>query len=71
MSYRGGHVEWGKSNRDCRVNVDVAGLMQMCKRDCANTLYKFCGRVNRRKFGVPMEGYTIAMLPALAILAMR
>ena len=30
-----------------------------------NTLYKFCGKVNRRKFGVPMGGF---MSPALAIL---
>ena len=39
MSYRGGLVEWGKAKRDCRVNVDFARLMQMCRFDCANTLY--------------------------------
>ena len=69
MSYRGGLVEWGKANNycnnDCRVNVDFARLMQMCRFDCANTLYKSCGKVNRRRFGVPMGGY---MSPALAIL---
>ena len=65
MSYRGGLVSWGKANRDNRVNVDFARLMQMCRFDCANTLYKFCGKVNRRKFGVPMGGF---MSPALAIL---
>ena len=65
MSYRGGLVEWGKANRDYRVNIDFARLMQMCRFDCANTLYKFCGKVNRRRFGVPMGG---CMAPALAIL---
>ena len=42
-----------------------ARLVQMCRVDCANTLYKFCGKVNWRRFGVPMEGY---IPPALAIL---
>ena len=37
----------------------------MCRFDCANTLCKFCGKVNRRRFEVPMGGY---MPPALAIL---
>ena len=37
----------------------------MCQFDCANALYKFCGKVNRRRFGVPMGGF---MSPALAIL---
>ena len=44
MSYRGGLVHWEKANRDARVNVDFARLMQMCRFDCANTLYKFCGK---------------------------
>ena len=65
MSYCGGLVEWGKANRDNRVNVDFVRLMQMCRFDCANTLYKFSGIVNRRGFGVPMDG---VMSPALAIL---
>ena len=65
MSYRGGLVCWGKAKRDNRVNVDFARLMQMCRFDCADTLYKFCGKVNRRKFGVLMGGF---MSPALAIL---
>ena len=65
MSYRGGLVRWGNANRDARVNADFARLMQMCRFDCANTLYKFCGKVNRRRFGVPMGGF---MSPALAIL---
>ena len=77
LSHRGGRVEWGKANRDGRVNVDLqchnmhvsfARLIQMCRFDCANTLsntYKFCGKVNRRRFGVPMGGF---MSPALAIL---
>ena len=59
MSYRGGLVSWGKANRDNRVNVDFARLMQMCRFDCANTLYKFCGKVNRRRFWIPMGGYSI------------
>ena len=47
------------------VDVDFARLIQMCRFDCANTLYKFCGQVNRCKFGVPMGG---CMSPGLAIL---
>ena len=59
MSHSGGVVEiWGKASRD----VDFARLIQMCRFDCADTLYKFCGKVNRRRFGVPMGGY---MAPAL------
>ena len=65
MSYRGGLVEWGKADRDCRVSVDFARLMQMCRFDCANTLYKFCGKVNCRRFGVPMGDF---LSRALAIL---
>ena len=37
----------------------------MCRFDFADTLYKFCGKVDCRRFGVPMGGY---ILPALAIL---
>ena len=65
MSYRGGLVHWGKANRDARVDVDFARLMQMCRFDSANTLYKFCGKVNRRRCGVPIGGF---MSHALAIL---
>ena len=67
MSYRGGLVQWGNANREYRINVDFARLMHMtlCRLDCANTLYKFCGKMNCRRFGVPMGGF---MSPALAIL---
>ena len=67
MSYRGGRVEWGKAIRDGRVNdiVDFARLIQMCRFDCATTLYRSCGKVNCRRFGVTRGGYTV---PALAIL---
>ena len=65
MSHRGGLVELRKASRDCQVNVDFAGRIQMCTFGCANTLYKFCRKVDRRRFGVPMGGY---MSPTLAIL---
>ena len=65
MSYHGGLVEWGKANKDNRANVDFARLVQMCRFDCANTLYKFCGKAKRRRFGVPMGGF---VSPALDIL---
>ena len=29
----------------------------MCRFDSANTLYKFFGKVNHRRFGVPMGGF--------------
>ena len=41
--------------------------MQMARFDCNNTLYKFCGRVNRRKFGMPMGGF---MSPGLSVTAL-
>ena len=41
--------------------------MQMARFDCENTLYKFQGKVNRRKFGVPMGGF---MSPGLAVIAL-
>ena len=47
------------------MDVDFTRLIQMCRFDCAHTLYKFCGQVNCRKFGVPMGGFTS---PGLAIL---
>ena len=65
MSYSGSTVAWGKANREHRVDVDFTRLIQMCRFDCAHTLYKFCGQVNRRKFGVQMGGF---MSPGLTIL---
>ena len=65
MSYKGSTVAWGKANREHSVDADFTSLIQMCRFDCAHTLYKFCGQVNRRKFGVPMGGF---MSPGLAIL---
>ena len=61
-------MQWGKSNRDSRLNADLEQLMQMAMFDCEDTLYKFRGKVNRRRFGVPMGGYNV-MLPALAVIA--
>ena len=58
-------MAWGNANGEHRVDVDFTRLIQMCRFDCAHTLYKFCGQVNRRKFGVPMGGF---MSPGLAIL---
>ena len=65
MSYSGSNVAWGKSNREHHVDVDFTSLIQMCKFDCAHTLYKFCGQVNCRMFGVPMGGFTS---PGLVVL---
>ena len=67
VSHRDVQAEWGKANRDVRVTdtVDFARLIQMCRFGCGNTLYEFCGEVNRRRFGVPMGG---CMSLALAIL---
>ena len=69
MTYAEGQVQWGKtnSNRDSRLTVDLEQLMQMARFDCENTLYEFRGRVNRRKFGVPMGGF---MSPGLAVIAL-
>ena len=39
----------------------------MARFDCENTLYKFRGKVNRRKFGVPMGGF---MSPGLAVITL-
>ena len=41
--------------------------MQIARFDCENTVYKFSGKVNRRKFGVPMGGF---MSPVLAVIAL-
>ena len=41
--------------------------MQMARFDCEHTVYKFRGKVNRRKFGVPMGGFTS---PGLAVIAL-
>ena len=59
MTHAGGQVQWGKANRDSRLTVDLKQLrlMQMARFDCQHTLYKFRGKVNRRKFGVPMGGF--------------
>ena len=34
MPYAGGHVQWGKANRDSRLTVDLEQLMQMATFDC-------------------------------------
>ena len=59
-------MQWGKANRDSRLTVDLEQLMQMATFDCENTLYmyKFRGKVNRHKFGVPIGGF---MSPGLAV----
>ena len=60
-------MQWGKANGDSRLAVDVEQRMQMARFHCEGTLYKFRGRVNRRKFGVPMGGF---MSPGLAVIAL-
>ena len=61
-------VQWGKANRDSRLTVDLEQLMQMARFDCENTVYKFRGKVDRRKFGVPMVGFISPGL-TLAVIA--
>ena len=51
------------------MNVDFARLTQMCRFDCANTLYKFCGKLNRCGFGVPMGGHMPHALTVLCACA--
>ena len=60
-------MQWCKATRDSRLAVDLKQLMQMAGFDCENTVYKFRGKVNRRKFGVPMGGF---MSPGLAVIAL-
>ena len=60
-------MQWCKATRDSRLAVDLKQLMQMARFDCENTVYKFRGKVNRRKFGVPMGGF---MSPGLAVIAL-
>ena len=64
-------MQWGKAKRDSRLTVDLEQLMQIdgmpARFDCESTVYKFCGKANRRKFGVPMGGF---MSPGLAVIAL-
>ena len=60
-------MQWEKANRDSRPTVELEQLMQMAIFDCEDTLYKFRGKVHRRKFGVPMGGYNV-MSSALAVI---
>ena len=65
MTRGGNDVVAGGTDQDSRVIVDFDSLLQMCEYDCTHTYYKFRGKVNRRKFGVPMGGF---MSPAMAII---
>ena len=65
MTRGGNDVVAGGTDQDARVIVDFDSLLQMCEYDCTHTYYKFRGKVNRRKFGVPMGGF---MSPAMAII---
>ena len=67
MPYAGGQGQWGKADTDSRLTVDLEQLMQMAIFDCEDTLHKFRGKVNRRKFGVPMgaRGYTSSALAVI------
>lgn len=66
----GVHMGWnsklaamGKPTSDNKVFLSFDDLVSLCALDCGNTLYSLEGRVNRRKFGVPMGGF---MSPQLA-----
>ena len=66
----GVHMGWnsklatmGKPTSDNKVFLSFADLVGLCDLDCSSTLYSFGGKVNRRKFGVPMGGF---MSPQLA-----
>ena len=39
QGYKGSTVAWGKANGEHRVDVDFTRLIQMCRFDCAHTLY--------------------------------
>ena len=67
MAYNGGDAKWGMPNADRRVYMDLKILLELVEFDCLNTLYKFCGQVNCRKFGVPMGGF---MSPHMAVLTL-
>ena len=41
--------------------------MQMARFDCEKPVYKCRGRVNRRKFGVPMRGFMSSGLVVIAL----
>ena len=60
-------MQRGKANGDSRLTLDLEKLMQMARFDCENPLYKFRGKVDRRKFGVTMGGF---MSPGLAVIAL-
>ena len=65
VSYGGRDGKWGKPNTDHRIVIVFELLLQLIEFDCRHTYYKFRGKVNRRKFGLPMGGF---MSPFLAIL---
>ena len=67
MAYNGSHVAWGKAIREHRVDVDFTRRIQMCRFDCENTLYEFCGQINRCKFGVPMGAICLLDWPYSAV----
>ena len=48
MTCAGGQVQWGKTNSDSRLTVDLEQLMQIARFDCENTVYTFREKVHRR-----------------------
>ena len=65
MSKGGNDVRAGAAMTDNRVTIDFDSLLEMCAYDCYHCYYYFRGKVNRRKFGVPMGGFES---PAMAII---
>ena len=65
MSRGGSDVRAGAAMTDYRVTMEFDSLLEMCAYDCYHCYYYFRGKVNRRKFGVPMGGF---MSPAMAII---
>ena len=53
----------GKPSSDNKVFLQFDDLVSLCSLDCGQTLYSLEGKVNRRRFGVPMGGF---MSPQLA-----
>jgi hypothetical protein len=65
MTRGGNDVLAGAAVNDNRVVIEFEILLDMCIYDCNHTYYRFRGKVNRRKFGVPMGGF---MSPSMAII---
>jgi len=65
VSCSGRDGKWGKPNTNNRMTIDFELLLQLIEFDCRHTYYKFRGKVNQRKFGLPMGGFMSSFLAIL------